>query len=109
MIRHNLSSHGVRWRSVLADSELVAIWHATDGAGPFNSILRVLLLTGQRRSEVSGMSWSELSDDLSTWTIPASRTKNSTTHVLPLSVPVRAILLRAVPRLGEIRLSRLKW
>jgi len=27
------------------------------------------MLTGQRREEVAGMTWAELSEDLATWTI----------------------------------------
>jgi hypothetical protein len=29
----------------------------TDGVGPFNAIFRFLILTGQRREEVAGMTW----------------------------------------------------
>jgi hypothetical protein len=32
-------------------------------------------LTDQRRGEVAGMNWGEISDDLSTWTMPGQRTK----------------------------------
>ena len=42
---------------VLTDDEIAGIWRATDGAGPFNGIVRLLLLTGQRREEVAGMTW----------------------------------------------------
>jgi integrase len=95
----------VRRDRVLSDDEIRAIWSATDGPGPFNAIVRLLLLTGQRRSEVGGMAWSELSDDLTTWTIPAGRTKNNTAHIVPLSAPVRE-LLRNIPRSsGELVLS----
>jgi integrase len=86
---------------VLTDDEIAGIWRATDGAGPFNGIVRLLLLTGQRREEVAGMTWAELSDDLSTWTIPASRAKNGATHIVPLSAPAQD-LLRGVPRSGEL-------
>jgi integrase len=62
----NLPSAPVTQRDhVLSDDELAAIWRGTAGAGPFNSIVRVLMLTGQRRSEAGGMVWAELSDDLS--------------------------------------------
>jgi integrase len=40
---------------VLSDDELIAIWRATEGPGPFNGIVRMLILTGQRRDEVAGM------------------------------------------------------
>jgi integrase len=45
----------------------------------------MLLVTGQRREEVAGMRWSELDRELREWTIPGERTKNSKTHVVPLS------------------------
>ena len=38
-----------RRERTLADDELAAIWRATDGSGPFNGIVRLLVLTGQRR------------------------------------------------------------
>jgi integrase len=81
----------------LTDHELRAVWQATSGGGAFNAIVRALILTGQRREEVAGMTWAELDDDLSTWTIPAGRAKNGVSHVVPLSVPVQA-LLRGVAR-----------
>ena len=90
-----------RRERVLFDDELAALWRATDGAGPFNGIMRLLLLTGQRREEVAGMTWTELSNDLSTWTIPANRAKNAATHIVPLSAPAQE-LLRGVHRFGEL-------
>jgi integrase len=90
-----------RRERVLGDDELAAIWRATDGPGPFNGIVRLLILTGQRREEVAGMTWAELSDDLSTWTIPASRAKNGATHIVPLSAPAQDFLRNAT-RFGEL-------
>jgi integrase len=86
---------------VLTDAELQAVWQATAGPGPFNAIVRMLILTGQRREEVAAMAWREIEDDLSTWTIPASRAKNGVAHVVPLPSPTR-IILRAAPRIGEL-------
>jgi integrase len=82
---------------VLSDEELSAVWKATDRPGPYNAIVRMLVLTGQRREEVAGMTWAELDDELSTWTIPASRAKNGVAHVVPLSAPAQT-LLRGVAR-----------
>jgi integrase len=71
---------------VLSDHELARLWAASELlAQPWRSILLLLILTGQRRSEVAGMAWEELSDDLSTWTLPSSRTKNAQAHDVPLS------------------------
>ena len=85
---------------VLSDEELVAIWGATKGPGAYNAIVRMLLLTGQRREEVADMTWDEIAPDLSTWTIPASRAKNGVAHIVPFSSQAQAIV-KAVPRLAK--------
>jgi len=78
---------------VLADWELGLIWrHA--GAGDYGDVVRLLILTGQRREEVGGMAWSELDLDKGLWTIPGTRTKNARIHEVPLSEPALAILHR---------------
>ncbi|MEO5375997.1 MAG: tyrosine-type recombinase/integrase [Alphaproteobacteria bacterium] len=76
---------------VLTDDECVALWRAAVGA-PYGALVRFLLLTGQRREEVAGMTWAELDEDLSVWTIPGDRTKNGALHVVPLTEPARDIL-----------------
>jgi integrase len=58
----------------------------------------VKLLTAQRRDEIAGLRWSELSDDLTVWILPADRAKNGREHVVHLSDETRAVLA-AVPRL----------
>src|SRR5215204_2609751 len=76
---------------VLSDEELAAIWGACRD-DHFGRIIRLLLLTGQRREEVAGMQWSELDLTRSLWTIPGDRTKNGRTHEVPLSAPARDLL-----------------
>lgn len=83
---------------VLSDDELRAIWKATKEPGAFNAIVRTLILTGQRREEVAGMSWGELSADRSAWTIPAARAKNGIAHIVPLSEPVLALIAAYEPK-----------
>lgn len=69
----------------LTDEELALVWRACDVLKPsFVAVIRLLILTGQRRGEVAGMSWQELDHARRTWVLPASRTKNSREHVLPL-------------------------
>ena len=81
---------------VLTDVELAAAWrHA--GGGDYGAILRLLVLTGQRRDEVGAMAWAEVDLAGAAWRIPAERTKNGRAHVVPLSAPVLD-LLRAKPR-----------
>ena len=77
---------------VLTDDELLAVWKASDPSTTYGAIVRFLILTGQRREEAAGATWEEISPDLTTWTIPASRAKNGAAHVVPLSAPVRVLL-----------------
>lgn len=81
---------------VLGDREVREVWlEAGRMAWPFGSFFRALILTGQRRSEIAGMKWSELDDDGRLWTIPAERAKNARQHDVPLSAPMRAMLAEA--------------
>jgi integrase len=85
---------------VLTDAEVGAIWRASGGMGlPFGPLVRLLLLTAQRREEVAALRWSELSADLSTWALPAARAKNGRAHVVHVAEPARAILA-SVPRIA---------
>ena len=93
---HVPTSPAVRRDRVLSDDEIRSVWKATGGPGAFNAIVRALLLTGQRREEVSGLTWDELDQDLSAWTLPAARSKNGKPHVVPLSEEMQT-LLRAQP------------
>jgi integrase len=71
---------------VLSDDELRSLWLACDKRGyPWGDFTKLLLLTGQRRTEVAGMTWSELDIDKKEWNLPAGRTKNSEAHTVPLS------------------------
>lgn len=58
-----------RRERVLSDRELAEVWQgAGEAAAPYGTLIRLLILTGQRRSEVAAMTWAELSDDLTTHT-----------------------------------------
>jgi integrase len=72
-----------------------AIWRGTEPTQAnhgdlFTGIVRILMLTGQRREEVGGMRWSEI--DGETWTLPAEGTKNHREHIVHLSAPVLGIM-----------------
>ena len=64
---------------VLSADELRRIWNAAEGT--YGTIIKLLLLTGQRRSEISGLRWSEVGAD--TINLPSDRTKNKRPHVVP--------------------------
>jgi integrase len=86
---------------VLSDEELRAVWRAAGGPGAYDGIVRLLILTGQRREEVAAMTWDEVAPDLSIWTIPASRAKNGVAHIVPLS-PQASAILQDAPRLAKL-------
>jgi integrase len=78
---------------VLSDAEIAEIWCAAgDVASPYGTIVRLLILTGQRRGEVAGMTWGEISEDMAIWTLPGERTKNGAAHTVPLSASARELL-----------------
>jgi integrase len=82
---------------VLDDGELAAVWNGA-GDDDFGRIVRLLILTGQRRTEVGGMRWQEIDRTKATWTIPAGRAKNGREHTLPLT-PLALDIIASAPRI----------
>jgi integrase len=91
VIGTNKATNEIARDRVLSTLELSAIWQEA-GGGDYAAIVKLLVLTGQRREEVGGMLWSEVDLDGSIWRIRADRTKNGLPHDLPLSEPAVAIL-----------------
>ncbi|MEX0681261.1 MAG: tyrosine-type recombinase/integrase [Balneolales bacterium] len=59
--------------------DIQAIWKATETLNiSMRGLVRMLLITGQRRGEVAQMRWKELDGDV--WTIPKAKTKTDRTH-----------------------------
>lgn len=83
---------------VLSAEELRLIWNACTGEqSQFNSIVRLLMLTGQRLNEIAGLRWAEIDTDARTLTLEPiidgqRRTKNQRLHIVPLTEPALAIL-----------------
>ncbi|WP_139350544.1 site-specific integrase [Rhodanobacter sp. B04] len=100
-----------RTRALTTAHDLRVLWRVTEPGSlwarePANSALRerrfieaeadalrLLLLTAARASEVTDMPWSELDLDAAIWVLPAARSKNKRTHLVPL-VPAAVELLR---------------
>jgi len=76
--------NGVPRERVLSDDELRAIWNSCNGDDDYHRIIRLLILTACRKSEVGGMAWSELNFDDRVWVIPGGRVKNKRDHALPV-------------------------
>jgi integrase len=85
---------------VLSDAELVTIWKACNG-DDYGNIVRLLILTGQRRDEVGAIAQSEIHLADRQWNIPRERTKNGRAHSVALSDPAIAILTMAIERDGR--------
>jgi integrase len=86
---------------VLSDEELRLVWLAAERVGwPFGPLIQILMLTGQRRNEVAGMSRTELRDAGALWTIPGERTKNGVANDVPLADMAQTILAN-VPRIAR--------
>jgi integrase len=91
---------------VLSDVELAAIWNAL-GDDDYSDIMRLLALSGQRRTEIGGLRWQEIDLDKAMISLPAQRTKNHKPHDIPLSPAALAILKeRANNRRGDYVFGR---
>ncbi len=86
----------------LDDGDLATLWHALGALYPDcrADVVRLLILTGCRKSEVLEAQRSELqlSKGAATWTIPAARSKNRREHIVPLSPWAERIFRAAVPK-----------
>lgn len=85
---------------VLTNDELARIWAACRD-DDYGRIVRLLILTGQRREEVGGMAWDELDLQRACWSIPRDRTKNSLPHEVPLSKAAIEVLQDCPRREGR--------
>lgn len=87
---------------VLSDAELAAVWQATDGLSPvLRAFVRLLILTGQRRTEVASMRWGDLDQEAALWTLPRERSKTDRAHNVPL-VPAALDVITSAPRLSQV-------
>jgi integrase len=85
---------------VLPHDEIKAVWNAATACDyPFGSLVKLLLLTGQRRDEIANLKWTELSPAMDAITFEKSRTKNSRAHVVPLS-PMATAIIETLPRIA---------
>jgi integrase len=76
---------------VLTDAELAAIWKAAPD-DDYGRIVKLLMLTGQRRDEIGALRWSEIDFDAKLIASSSTRTKNGIEHRIPLSGEAIAIL-----------------
>ena len=84
------SKNGARTRTLSA-TELVGVWNACLD-DDFGRIVKLLILTGQRRNEIGDLSWAEINTTAKQIDLPEERTKNRKPHIVPLSQQARAVL-----------------
>ncbi len=75
----------------LTEDELAEVWRAL-GDDQFGDIVRLLILTGQRREEIGGLRWDEVDLKQRLIVLGPERTKNKRQHELPLSTSAKTIL-----------------
>lgn len=91
--RQTRAQRASRTGRVLSDAEIKAVWAACDKVtAPYGDFVRLLLLTGQRKTETSRVRWRDVDFDASVWTIPAGETKNGRQHTVPLPTAAADLL-----------------
>jgi integrase len=87
---------------VLSGAEMRSIWNAV-GNDDYGIILKLLLLTGQRREEIGGLRRQEIDLDKAVISLGSERTKNGRPHDIPLSGPAIALLKSHLDQLDPDR------
>jgi integrase len=83
---------------VLSDDELRRVWLAADATPyPYGPLVKMLILTGQRRDEIAAATWGEIDLDAGLLTIGAERMKANAGHAVPLT-PAAVAILEGLPR-----------
>lgn len=76
-----------KWQNkAFEDDEIEMLWFAFNGySEPTGSLLKMLLILGQRAGETRKMKWSDIDPKKQIWRIPATDTKNGLEHDVPLN------------------------
>lgn len=96
-LKNDSLTHSERDRT-LEDDELVATWQAADRLGyPWGDAVKLLMLTGCRKREITWARWSEIKPSEQALIIPSERYKTGQTLLVPLPDTAWAIL-QSIPR-----------
>jgi integrase len=83
---------------ILTDDELRAVWRQAEKAGTFGAIVRMALLTAQRREKVASMRWADISGGV--WTVAAGEREKGAGGTLRLP-PAAVAIIEQRPRLAS--------
>jgi integrase len=86
---------------ILGDDELRRVWRTAETAGTYGALIRILLLSAQRRGAVVRMKWIDISPD-GVWEIASEEREKGNAGALRL--PKQAlVIINAQPRLNNNR------
>jgi integrase len=85
-------------KRVLTDPELVSVWRAGERTGyPYGTIVQLLIVLGQRRSEVAALRRPWINEKERLITLPDWLTKNGLEHTFPYG-DLAAAIFETIPR-----------
>lgn len=76
---------------ILNDEEIRAVWKQAEQGGTFGAIIRLLLLTAQRREKIGSMRWQDVSAE-GVWTIPSADREKGVGGALQLPEEAQKII-----------------
>jgi integrase len=85
---------------VLNEKEIPLVWRALP-SNEYGTIVRLLILTGQRANEIAALRWPEIDFKTNVINLPRERTKNGRAHAIPLAATARALLAEIPVREGR--------
>lgn len=92
-----IKRHQLMRQHVLTDADLNDVWKSADGFGyPFGAVVKLLLLTGQRRSDIAEARKPELDLEARLLRIPPERYKTNSAHEVPLT-PLAVEIFKGLP------------
>jgi integrase len=84
---------------ILTDDEIRAVWKLAEANGTFGAIIRIALLTAQRRAKIVSMKWSDI-DDNGVWRIPTEAREKG--NIGAVALPRMALdVINQQPRLAS--------
>jgi integrase len=82
---------------VLSETEINKFWGNLENShmeDQLKSVLRLILVTAQRKGEIVNAEWNEINFKEGWWTIPSEKSKNGLPHRVPLSHLAKALLTK---------------
>ncbi len=92
--KHDVEADSKEMMNVLTEAQAKVLWNLTEEYSPFNTIIRLLLLTGLRSGEALGLTWDRV--DFKEKTLFIDKTLSYTTGKYFLSTPKTQMSIRKI-------------